>query len=117
MNLLNVSYNEGKIVFKNNQEYSPSDCETSKFVADMIVGIRPENISLEKTDNSIELEASVSLVEMSGKENLLHVSMGEDNLVIIAPAGYRAEAGSKIKIYVDKNSIKYFDFNTKERIL
>ncbi len=83
----------------------------------VILGIRPEdiNVSIKPTKDSIE--CNVGVVELLGKNQIIHSSIGDDNIQVDAPAKLILNAEQKIYINFDLESIHIFDKDTKLAIL
>jgi len=80
---------------------------------DVVVGIRPEHVSLSAQKDTSILPIDLDLVEPLGSEALLHARYGEDNLV------FKAETGSDLghlsgvdKVHVPATAVKLFDAAT-----
>ena len=80
---------------------------------DVIVGIRPEHVTLTPEQGTSTLPISLDLVEPLGSEALLHARYGDDNLV------FKAETHGDIKhlsgvseVHVPSSLVKVFDAET-----
>ena len=83
----------------------------------VILGIRPEdiNVSIKPTKDSIE--CNVGVVELLGKNQIIHSCIGDDNIQVDAPAKLIVNAEQKIYINFDLESIHIFDKDTELAIL
>lgn len=87
---------------------------------DVIVGIRPENFRMEEGgENDLTFEATVTLCEDLGSEEIIYFEAGGTKLIMM---GWRyeehasLELGQHVTISVAKDSIICFDANTKTRL-
>jgi len=79
----------------------------------VVVGIRPEHLSLNAGDESSEIPISLDLVEPLGSEALLHATVGEQSLIMKTETnGHIDHLSSVSQIYAPASFIKVFDANT-----
>jgi multiple sugar transport system ATP-binding protein len=80
---------------------------------DVVVGIRPEHVTLSDEGNSSALPINLDLVEPLGSEALLHARHGEDSLVFKAATNgdinHLAGVGA---VHVPSHLVKLFDAET-----
>ena len=77
---------------------------------EVIVGIRPEHVSLEPSDTSTVLPVELDLVEPLGSEALLHARRDDQNLVFKATTGSTIEHLSGVNaVHVPAAMVKIFD--------
>lgn len=84
---------------------------------EVIIGVRPENIRIEKKCDSCEgFDAIADLVEILGSEALVHFSI--DQSAVIAKTVYRSDLSPKDEITYcfDIDQIYFFDKETGNRI-
>jgi multiple sugar transport system ATP-binding protein len=80
---------------------------------DVIVGIRPEHVTLTAEGPSSTLPISLDLVEPLGSEALLHARHGEDNLVFKADTNGDIDYLSGVReVHVPSHLVKLFDAET-----
>ena len=80
---------------------------------DVIVGIRPEHVSLSAGEDTTALPISLDLVEPLGSEALLHARKGDDNLVFKANTEGDIERFSGVdQVHVPASLVKLFDAET-----
>lgn len=80
---------------------------------DVIVGVRPEHVTLTESAASTALPISLDLVEPLGSEALLHARHGENNLVFKADTNGDIDHLSGVDtVHVPTNLIKLFDAKT-----
>jgi len=83
---------------------------------EVIMGIRPENIAIDKGSNSEALSLKLELMENLGSENIFYFELMNGSLVVKAGSGYRADIGSYMSLCFDMDKIHIFDKDTKERV-
>jgi multiple sugar transport system ATP-binding protein len=84
---------------------------------EVIVGIRPEHVTLTAEGHSSVLPVSLDLVEPLGSEALLHTRHGEDNLVFKADTNGDIDHLSSIsEVYVPSHLVKLFDAETGQAL-
>jgi len=80
---------------------------------DVIVGIRPEHVTLSDEGQSSTLPINLDLVEPLGSEALLHARHGEDSLVFKADTnGDIGHLSAVAKVHVPNHLVKLFDAQT-----
>ena len=81
------------------------------------VGIRPESLSLVAPDSSeAVLKAKVNLVEPLGATDVVHVTLDEHDVRVLASPGLRPRIGESVGIALDQGRIHLFDDETGEAI-
>lgn len=79
----------------------------------VVVGVRPEHVSLEKSENTSTLPISLDLVETLGSEALLHTSVSDKLFVVKTETRGEVEHLNAVKeIHVPTDLIKVFDGET-----
>ncbi|MGB3695214.1 MAG: ABC transporter ATP-binding protein [Spirulinaceae cyanobacterium] len=84
--------------------------------AQVVLGIRPEDIGINLAEESLTIQGEVFLVEGLGKENLLSLKVqGSDTTIrTLVPADYQWE-GNILNLSVPKKQLHWFDIKTGER--
>ena len=80
---------------------------------ELTLGIRPEDLSLERRDASAALPASVYAVEPLGDRTLVDVEVGSHRLRVKAPPRATYDAGERVEIAVDLDRAHLFDAETE----
>ena len=77
----------------------------------LTAGIRPEHFEIGDGGgpNTISLRATTDVVEFLGNEELLHIRIGEHDLVAIVGAAHRIRPGDVIDLHVPVDKIHLFD--------
>jgi multiple sugar transport system ATP-binding protein len=79
---------------------------------DLTIGIRPEHFDLangQTPQNAASVRATTDVVEFLGNEELLHVGVGEHDLVAIVDASHRVRPGDVLDLWVPLEKIHLFD--------
>ncbi len=84
---------------------------------DLIVGIRPESVEVQKEPFKEAIEAEVLLEEALGSSNLLTVKIGETGAKFTAPPGFQAGTDGKIWLRVHKERLRFMDKDTGKAIV
>jgi len=77
------------------------------------LGIRPEHIQITKTSSDSALPASVYVTELMGNETFVLVNLGENRLIVRAPAEFRAEEESTVWLSFARDKFHFFDYETE----
>lgn len=77
--------------------------------SELIIGIRPEHISVHSSRAENSHETEVVFPEFIGNETIFNVRMGKDILKIRTPLMGSAKPGDKIWLTFDENKIHIFD--------
>ncbi len=77
-----------------------------------ILGLRPEHLTLGRPGLTID----VLLVEALGADLLVHAQIGDQPLVVRAPAGTPVAAGERVMAGFDAASLHWFDSATSHRL-
>ena len=86
-------------------------------VEDVVIGIRPEHIYLEKREGSVEVSASVYFTEKLMSETIIHANLESGKRIVVkVPGDLDFEEGKTVKLYIDLDKIHVFDGNSERRI-
>jgi multiple sugar transport system ATP-binding protein len=84
---------------------------------EIIIGIRPEDIQLEKNiNNVIEIDVATDLVEPMGNESFIYFEIEEKQFIARVKPLKHMKAGEKIKLYVDSTKVYLFDKESTQNI-
>jgi len=84
---------------------------------EIIIGIRPENISLEAAvSKSIELNSTLDVIEPMGNETFVYFEIEKTQFIARVKPLYDLKVGGKIKLYVDPMKIYLFDKTTGQHL-
>ena len=82
----------------------------------VVVGIRPERLSLAQRADDVGLSGSVAMREVLGAEVVLHVDSSAGQLTVRADAGAAPRLGDAVRIWLSPRSIHLFDGGTELRL-
>lgn len=87
--------------------------ETNNCNSEVIVGIRPENISCKEDDlndpNNVVFELDIDVAENLGAETYIYAKTNSRNIVIKVATSENINTDGKIRFIMDKNKIHLFD--------
>jgi ABC-type sugar transport system ATPase subunit len=82
----------------------------------VVVGIRPERLSLAAHGDSVALSGEVALREVLGAEVVLHVDSPAGALTVRTDVGAAPRAGDQVQVFLDPRAIHLFDGSTELRL-
>jgi len=82
----------------------------------IVVGIRPERLSLEQRADDIPLSGSVAMREVLGAEVVLHLDSPAGSLTVRTDAGSAPRLGDTLQVWLDPRAIHLFDGATELRL-
>jgi len=82
----------------------------------IVVGIRPERLSLEQGERAIALSGEVAMREVLGAEVVLHVESAAGPLTVRADASAAPRPGDTVQVWLDPAAIHVFDGATELRL-
>ncbi len=85
--------------------------------SEVILGIRPEHISLEPIEGSQAIPGEVYVVEPLGTETIINVKVDDTLVKVKTMRELFMESGKKISLYIDMSKIYLFDPKTEEVIV
>ncbi len=83
----------------------------------LILGIRPEDISLEKDKAKDIIEAKVELSELLGHELIVYTNVAGQKIIVKESANHEVEDGEEIFLKFDQSKMHFFDKDTTKRIV
>ena len=89
--------------------------KAAKKAGNVIMGIRPEDITLATDANGIDAE--VFVVEPLGRDDMLDVHLGDSRILVLVAPTLRIQAGDKIKLNFDIEKVQFFDPETENSLL
>lgn len=84
---------------------------------EVILGIRPEDISHNPIELGVNFVMNVEVAELLGSEFLLHGTFGKNQLIAKIPASMEVKAHMDIKLYANLSKMHFFDKETTNIIL
>jgi len=82
----------------------------------VVVGIRPERLSLARTGDEVSLSGEVAMREVLGAEVVLHVESQAGPLTVRADAASAPRKGDRVQVWVDPRAVHVFDGATEVRL-
>ena len=82
----------------------------------IVVGIRPERLSLAQRPDHVALDGAVDMREVLGAEVVLHIASPAGLLTIRTDAAAAPRAGDQIQVWLDPQAIHVFDGGTELRL-
>lgn len=84
--------------------------------SEVVLGVRPEDIAITKKKKKNAIEAKVDVIELVGKEFIVHLMVDGKSLVAMASAAQDLREGEKVWLSFDKRKIHIFDKKTGKAI-
>ena len=82
----------------------------------IVIGIRPERLSLQQQGGDVALSGEVAMREVLGAEVVLHVESPAGPLTVRTEAGSAPRPGDTVKVWLDPRAIHVFDGATEVRL-
>jgi ABC-type sugar transport system ATPase subunit len=82
----------------------------------IVVGIRPERLSLEKRGDAVALSGRVAMRELLGAEVVLHLESEAGPLTVRSDAGSAPRAGDTVQVWLDPRAIHVFHGASEVRL-
>ena len=82
--------------------------------AGVTIGIRPQHVTLSTSADA--LRVAIDLVEPLGSETLLHIRLGEDEIVAKVGAGVSIDAGERVRLRLSGAGVHLFDAQTEQAV-
>jgi ABC-type sugar transport system ATPase subunit len=82
----------------------------------IVIGIRPERLSLSGGTDDVSLQGSVSLREVLGAEVVLHLDSAAGPLTVRTDAGSAPRQGDTVQVWLDPKGVHLFDGSTEVRL-
>jgi ABC-type sugar transport system ATPase subunit len=95
---------------------APSLRPAKESVDRIVVGIRPERLSLVGNTDDVALSGSVSMREVLGAEVVLHLESAAGPLTVRTDAGSAPRPGDTVQVWLDPKMIHVFDGATELRL-
>ncbi len=84
--------------------------------AEVVIGIRPEAVTLEQRPGAARVQAAVELREVLGSEALLHLQAEAGRLTVRTDAHGPAREGDQLAVWIDPAKLHVFDATTETRL-
>lgn len=118
----NLEFYTGKITLKVPEEKKVMLDRMDYFNRDVIMGIRPENISLARGRidrlERTTIRGKIQMSEFFGSDRYIYMDIDSDNSIVgRINSREKVEDDSVIDLYVNMNNALFFDINSKERVI
>jgi ABC-type sugar transport system ATPase subunit len=84
--------------------------------ADLVLGIRPEAVTLREHPGGVRLAAAVAMREVLGSEVLLHLASDAGELTVRTDAGNPSRPGDHVVAFFDPGAVHWFDARSEQRL-
>jgi ABC-type sugar transport system ATPase subunit len=117
MNFVDISLKKeaGKMYLDSGSFSLELDASESEFIAEkasgseLILGIRPQDVSVTDSFSKGVIEAKVHLIQWAGDVALLTATVDSTILIVQAPRSFSEKAGGKIYLKIDKERMHIFN--------
>ncbi len=82
----------------------------------VLVGVRPEHVSLSPIPGAPEVRGRVDFVERLGSDTIIHLNTGRHTIIVKVAGDVPLEPGAEARVYPRPEKIRVFDAETGERI-
>ncbi|MCL0029410.1 ABC transporter ATP-binding protein [Dehalococcoidia bacterium] len=86
-------------------------------ISEVVLGVRPEHITIIKEGQENTLRARVDLIEMMGKESYIYLTVGGKSLVVTTSPTQNLGIGEEVWLLLNEGMIHIFDRKTKKTII
>lgn len=80
------------------------------------LGIRPEHMEVSCHEREGWMRASVYVTELMGNETFVFLQLGEEKIIVRAPADFRAEPNAPAWMRFEMNKLDFFDIDSGEAL-
>ena len=97
---------------------SQSEALNNLSLKEVYLGIRPEDITIEKNSSStIDIEVKIDVIEPMGNETFIYFELGKDQFIARVKPDEKLKVNEKIKLFIDVDKIYFFDKIIGQNIL
>ena len=119
---------DGTLIEKNGKKFIDLGVKTYKLsnrfnnlkkakTTDVVLGIRPEHISISREDVGISINAKVDIIEDMGREFNVYLTVNEKTIIVITKSTEDLEIGNEVNLVFDDKRIHVFDKHTEENLI
>jgi multiple sugar transport system ATP-binding protein len=112
MNLVPCTIQAGQIDLGTGASLPLPSALQGKSATQLVFGIRPENIALSASHDSMSLDAKVVITEPLGAETLVTFQIGGSEMVARCPASFSSKAGEAMQVHLAQEHMHLFDATT-----
>ena len=106
----------GDVVSGLSFEPSPERAGALTAGAEYILGIRPQNLTLDAEGGDASITARVEINEYLGERRVLTLSSGDTTLRALAPAGHAVGPGTEVELHYRRRDVMLFDAESQSLI-
>jgi inositol-phosphate transport system ATP-binding protein len=122
MNFMNVEVSGENGTYRARREgldvaVSPDRADKAASKGEVIMGIRPEDVTIIPVGHGKGILGEVYVVEPLGRDDLVDVHIGEASIRVLADPQLNIRIGDPIRLKFDKEKIQFFDRDTDESLL
>lgn len=100
------------------EEFRLHDIDASTDIPDsVIIGFRPESVTVGSRTNCLSFNVDVSLIETIGERSILTLQAQEEEIQILAPAGLDIHEGDEAIISIPPNLMYLFDSQSGDLLI
>jgi multiple sugar transport system ATP-binding protein len=104
-------------VFEGSSLSLPLTTRDGEGAGDVVLGVRPQALSIAPSGDDAPWRGAVFLVEALGSEQIVHLAVGDvKDLVVVVPAEQRVAIGDEVGIRVPAGAVHLFDAQTGMRL-
>lgn len=85
--------------------------------SEVVLGMRPEDIAITKRNKQNAIRAKIDVLELVGKELIVHLMVGEKPIVVVTTPTQRLKIGEEVWLLPDEKKIYFFDKKSGKNIL
>lgn len=83
---------------------------------EVLLGARPETLTLDKRPGTFALAGTVELVEVLGANAIVRVASSAGELAVVTEADRQTRPGESVTVWMDPGSVHVFDSQTEQRL-
>jgi multiple sugar transport system ATP-binding protein len=122
MNLIRLGLDDGHVTLGDERVELPRELVQEageRRAKEIIVGIRPEHVTVADSSSGEGIAGEVIMVESLGADSYVHASLaGTDSSFVARTEGYDSrEPGTNVRLRIDSQRIYGFDAETEERLV
>ena len=84
---------------------------------DVLLGVRPEHLSITDGTTAADLSMRIELIEHLGNDSIAHGVAGTADIAVRCGPRHALDAGAHVKLVADASHLHFFDPDTERRIL
>ncbi|AWZ48937.1 sugar ABC transporter ATP-binding protein [Clostridiaceae bacterium 14S0207] len=116
----NLKNEQDSIIIENkelNIKLSKKEDKQLQDFREFILGIRPENVTLEEQENCTGIKGKIEVIEYLGAEAIIYLSTSQGEIVLKINDINSLKIGDELKVYFKPNKVYIFNKETEDRII